>query len=304
MYDKIIFFNHGHLGDSFILKHFIPEIKKILPSKSYAISNMYDYSYVYDVVDEHIPINNIGIGPDVWYNVSEDNKILYFNTWYGILQQPVFLEKIGINSELINSFRYDDGILYNWENYIFYLSLNLKLINENFSIFHMLEDKMKWVLPSIKTENVDVPFINDSATKVLIYNQMVTSGQSDNVDFTNYISDLLTNNTNLIVYTSQPLNLNKKFSNLIQLSDYIQYPDLIKICNISKKCDYICGPGNAPLISTWVYENLSNFYKTYIVVNRNNIGEAILFKESNCKNIVVKGTQELFEKLIIEINKK
>lgn len=303
MYDKVIFFNHGHLGDTLISKHFISEIKKLIKSKSYAISNRYDYNYICDVVDEHIPLDILGINSDVWYSVSEDNKILYFNTWYGILCQSSFLDKIGVRSNLIDNFRYDDGVLYNWENYIFYFSLTLKLINDDLNLFHMLDDKIKYVLPLAKLDKLQIPFINDDSIKILIYNQIATSGQADNVDFSKYIEELLTSDKNITIYTSQQVNVSKKFTNLVELSNYITYPDLFKITELSTKCNFICGPGNAPLQLTWVSENLLDFNKTYITINRNNIGEAMLLKETNCKNIVVRGTQELFEKLKIELNK-
>jgi len=302
MYDKIVFFNHGHLGDTLIAKHFISEIKKLIPSKTYAIANFYDYNYIYDIVDEHINLNSIGIGPDVWYALSEDGKVLYFNTWYGILHQFSHLDRIGVASDSVNNFRYNDGVLYNWENYIFYLSLTLQLIDEKLNLYHMLNEKLKFVLPLIEMENVHVPFINDDVVKILIYNQVATSGQADNVDFTPYIDKLLAENPNVIVYTSQPTKLSNKFNNLIELSEYITHPDLFKMAYLSTKCEYICGPGNAPIQLTWVSDNLSNFDKTYIVINRNNVGEAMLLRETNCKNIIVSGTEELFKELQSNLN--
>jgi hypothetical protein len=83
------------------------------------------------------------------------------------------------------------------------------------------------------------------------------------------------------------------------LSDYTIYPDLFNIARLSTYCDIICGPGNATIISSWWLENLSDNNKTYITINRNDIGEAILFKEVECKNIIVKSTKELF----LELNK-
>jgi len=53
MYDKVVFFNHGHLGDTLLSKYFIREAKKLLNSKSYCISNGYDGSYNNDITEEH-----------------------------------------------------------------------------------------------------------------------------------------------------------------------------------------------------------------------------------------------------------
>jgi hypothetical protein len=292
-FNKVIFFNHGHLGDTIISKPFISQIKTHIPSQKYIISNAYDNSYTSDILDEHIPLNQIPISADTWIAEDEENNILYFNTWFGALNQSSHLEQLGLSQKDRQDLKSKDNILYNWENYFFFFNINLKIFNSKLDISYMLDNKTKYVLPSPKLD-IDIPLLDDKRIKILIYNQQATSGQADNEDFTPYIKSLI-QNKNIIIYTSQPTNLSS--DNLVSLSDYISYPDLFKISYLSTFCNYICGPGNAPLQTTWVKENILDKNKTYIVINRNDPGEAILFKETLSKNIVVNSTKELFGKL-------
>jgi hypothetical protein len=294
MYNKLIFFNHGHLGDTLIAKPFIVQVKKHIPSQEYIMSNIYDSSYILDILDSHIPLNQIPVSTDLWIAEDKENNILYFNTWFGTLNQHSYLEQLGLSQEDRQNLRSKDNILYNWENYFFFFNIALKIYNPKLDLSYMLNNKLEYVLLCSKID-INVPLLDDKRTKILIYNQVATSGQADNEDFTPYIKSL-TQNKDIVVYTSQPTGISS--NNLISLADYISYPDLFKISKISTSCKYICGPGNAPLITTWTQENLSDINKTYITINRNDPGEAILFKETSCKNIVVKGTKDLFDNLI------
>jgi hypothetical protein len=292
-FNKVIFFNHGHLGDTIISKPFIIQVKKYIPSQEYIMANAYDFSYVSDILDNHIPLNQIPSSADMWIAEDKENNILYFNTWFGILNQSSYLEQLGLTQKDRQDLRSKDNILYNWESYFFFFNIILKIYNPELDLSYMLNNKIEYTLPHSKFD-IDIPLLDDKRTKILIYNQPATSGQADNEDFTPYIKSLI-QNKNIIIYTSQHTNI---FSdNLISLPDYISYPDLFKIAYLSTFCDYICGPGNAPLQTTWIKENLLDKNKTYIVINRNDPGEAILFKETLSKNIVVNSTKELFGKL-------
>lgn len=294
-FDKVVFFNHGHLGDTIISKFFIREVKKYIPSRKYALSNFYDDSYVLDVVDEHIPLNLLSIPTDTWIAEDKESNTLYFNTWFGTLNQPGYLEQLGLSQSDRQHLRSEDGVLYNWESYVFYFTIALKLYNPNLDLYYMLENKLDYVPAAAQQDISNIPLLNDSRTKVLIFNQQATSGQADNDNFIPYI-DTLSQNENLIIYTSKDTGVRKH--NLISLPDHISHPDLNKIAYLSTFCKYICGPGNAPLQNTWIKQNLTDVDKTYIVINRNDAGEAILFGEAICENIVVNKTKDIFDTLI------
>jgi len=285
MYDSVIFFNHGNLGDSILSRPFINEVKKIIKSKKYFISNKFDLSYFNDIVDGFIPLGNTS--SFVWHFFDSNTNTLYFNTWFGHLINQVDSNKWQSNKS-------NDGILYNWENYLFFFNENLKRIDKDFNLNHMKNNKIDFIVDLPYEFNNKIPIYNDNRIKILIFNQDATSGQSDNGDFNPFI-DELSKQDNVLLYTSKKTSVNKE--NIINISDYITGPDLKIISELSKNFNVICGPGNATVISTWNTENLSNSEKIYITANRNNMGEAIWFNEVKCQNFIVDSTESIFKKL-------
>lgn len=283
MYKSVVFYNHGNLGDSFLSRPFFKELKKILIADKYYLSNKFNLNYFEDLFDGHISFNQFTI-PNNWFYHDIENNILYFNTWYGMLLHNVTKEEY-------TKIKTYDSILYNWDSYLFFFSLCLKKINNTYSIDYMNNNKFNFLDKKIIKLDIEIPLLKDFRKKILIFNQEATSGQSDNADFTPFIKKL-SEDKNIIIYTSKPINYYR--DNIINLSDYINYPDLDIISEISKKIDIICGPGNATVISTWNFENILNENKIYITINRNNIGEAIFFKEVKCKNFVVNSVSSLF----------
>jgi hypothetical protein len=285
MYDSVIFFNHGNLGDSILSRPFINEVKKIIKSKKYFISNKFDLSYFNDIVDGFIPLGNTS--SFVWHFFDSNTNTLYFNTWFGHLINQV-------DSNEWQSNKSNDGILYNWENYLFFFNESLKRIDKDFNLNHMKNNKIDFIVDLPYEFNDNIPTYNDNRIKILIFNQDATSGQSDNGDFNPFI-DELSKQDNVLLYTSKKTSINKE--NIINISDYITGPDLKIISELSKNFNVICGPGNVTVISTWNTENLSNSEKIYITANRNNIGEAIWFNEVKCQNFIVDSTESIFKKL-------
>jgi hypothetical protein len=291
MYNKVFFYNHGHLGDVLLSKYFIKEVIKILDAKDIIFVNSYDNSYTSDISSEHIHLSSVNLPSNILVATDDANN-LYFNTWYGQCLDPnnSQLRHLGLDPQDRFNLKSQDGILYNWENYYFFFNATLKTINSDYDLSYMLQNKISYV--SYTQENsLDIPFMKDTRLKILIFNQEATSGQADNESFDSYIEELA-KNKNIVVYCSKPTVV--KADNLICLADFISYPDLFKISTLSKCCNIICGPGNATTIATWGFENLSDSNKTYITINRNSKGEAILFEEVNCNNIVVDSTKNLF----------
>jgi hypothetical protein len=82
MFSKIVFYNDGHLGDTFLNKPFIKEIVKVLPANTYAFANnKYPSEYVLDIVNEYIDINEIKdhTSPHKKYTLVDD--VIYINSW-------------------------------------------------------------------------------------------------------------------------------------------------------------------------------------------------------------------------------
>jgi len=291
MYNKVIFYNHGHLGDTLLSKPFIKEIKKLIPAQAYAISNDYGMEYIADTVDEHIPTSSIPATPS--HKFLLQNNELYVNTWCPWCFPADYLEKIRPWA--------NDGIDYNFDVYRVFINEVLKNIDISYSIEHMDENKGKYTTDAydIKIDFCEIPRFYDSTKRVLIFNQPSFSGQGDHMDYSPMIAELASNYTDTIFYTSQQHNC--RLYNVVSLQNYLQMPDLFKIGIFSTQCDIVVGPGNAPLIATWIKPNIDNKNKTYIVMNQLNVGATRWYQGTNCKFVTTKSIPELFANLYQEL---
>ena len=77
MYNSVIFFNHGNLGDSILSRPFINEVKKIIKSKNYFISNKFNLSYFDDIVDGFIPLGDVS--SSVWHFFDSNTRSVKYN---------------------------------------------------------------------------------------------------------------------------------------------------------------------------------------------------------------------------------
>ncbi len=287
MFTHLIFYNHGHLGDTFLCRPFIPEIKKIIPAKYYGFANNYPADYVLDCVDMHININNIPATPHMRTLIKDD--ICYFNTWCPFCFPKDFHET---NRPFSN-----DGIAYNFDVFKMYFNAVLQDITTSQNLNYMDENKEMYVCDAY---NVNVDFYNIpnflyKAVRVLIFNQPSFSGQGEHIDYTPFIETVARNHPNIMFYTS--VNTPSTLPNVIGLQSYFQFPDLYKFAIFSTQCDYICGPGNAPLEATWIKPNINNRNKHYIVMNQLDQGCGMMFQTQKAQFVVVKSVQEIFQRL-------
>jgi|694.fasta_scaffold47402_6 hypothetical protein len=288
MYNKIIFYNDGHLGDTFLNKPFVKEIVKKIPAKTYAFANnKYPAEYVLDIVDEYIDINVVRDYASPYKKFTAADDTLYINTW---MPYCFTKEELALNKPKSN-----DGICYNFDVYYSCLTQVMKEIDSSFDISHMLKSKEDYVLEDY-TKNINIPDVKELyRKKVLIFNQPAFSGQSDNFDHTQYIETIANLHSDVLFYISSTFNTN--LSNIISLQNFVTSPDLLQIAAFSLSCDIICGPGNATTISTWTKSNINNDKKIYITINRNDPGEAMLFQNQKCTTYVVKSTPSLYNYL-------
>lgn len=303
-FDKVVFFNHGNLGDTLIAKIFIKQIIKQLPGKLTAISNKFNYDYVKDIVDEHIHIDHIPINKNDNSDRSREfllkDRVLYINTWFAPpCVQPEDNQK---NLEFRKDICCNNGVVYGYDLHLKcfqqILSNMNKVLGASLSLKNMWSNKTEYILDLYDENNSieNIPLLLDkNRKKILIFNQIATSGQSDNADFTPFISNLLSNHNDIAIYTSLPTSIID--SRLVCLQQYCPAPDLFRIAKISLNCDIICGPSNATIISTWIKPNIYRTDLNYVIINRNDIGEATLFENMPCKVEVVPSTNKLFEHL-------
>lgn len=285
MYEEVVFYNHGHLGDTLLAKPFIREIKKLIPSKTYAISNNYTPEYVLDIVDKHYNLTDIAANPHQKFTVS--NNKLYINTWLPWCFPEGYLQSIRPKA--------DDNIGYNFDVWCVFLNEVIKSIDASYSILYMLEDRAKYTLDTynIEINFCKIPKFVYNTKRVLIFNQPCFSGQGQNIDYSPFIAEIGSKYPDVYFYTSQQHDC--MLYNTISLQPFFSMPDLFKLAIFSTQCDIIMGPGNAPLIATWIKPNINNKNKSFIVMNQNDPGEARWFQNTESKFTTVKLVLEMFQ---------
>jgi uncharacterized protein YukE len=154
-----------------------------------------------------------------------------------------------------------------------YLSSGCNL-NANYNIFCDIYEQLnieinqiEYYIPSVdfqkvQTLNID-NFINQNKKYILICNNNVHSGQSENFNFDPFIDYLSTVYPDLMFIISNNTNLNKNnvfnFSNIGGITN-----NLLEISYISTKCDVIIGRASGPYCFTHIKENIKNPNKNFI----------------------------------------
>jgi hypothetical protein len=161
----------------------------------------------------------------------------------------------------------------------------------------MLQDREKYTLDAYdaKINFCEIPKFLYNTKRVLIFNQPCFSGQGDSPDYSPMLAEIGSSFPDVYFYTSK--HHKSLLYNTISLQSYFTMPDLFKFAIFSTQCDIVVGPGNAPLISTWIKPNINNKNKTFIVMNQNNPGEARWFKDTKSSFITSKSVSEMFESL-------
>jgi hypothetical protein len=268
---KIVFYNHGHLGDTFLIKPFVREIIKLLKPSESVFASAYPGEYTSDIVDQHISLESIPISSNEPYIIVEDT--LFFNTWFGSCHRSNESDKKNASS---------DGVLYNFNLFRYCFNATLQSINSDINLDYMLEDDQAYVMDEayVDFDPSIVPHIHNSdIIKILVYNQIATSGQSDYKDYSNQLDEIVNQNNNIVIYTSSVTSTNN--DRIINLNDYCTFPDLFKIAKIAKYCSIISGPCNAPLISSWNKHTLLNDTIKYVVINSNAVDDKGAMRSSN-----------------------
>jgi hypothetical protein len=305
LFKKIIFYNHGHLGDTFLIKPFVREIIKLLQPEEAIFANNYTGEYITDIVDSHININSINASPHSAYQIVDDT--LYFNTYFSTCHR---------SDEANNLCKEVDGILYNFDLFRYCFNITLSLLDKHLNLDYMLSSKVSYAIDEapVVFELDSIPFIYDNITKILFFNQIATSGQADYKDYSEQIKEIVRNN-HIVAYTSAPIS-NTDNERIVNLEQFIIKPDLFKIAKLAKYVNIIAGPCNAPLISTWNKNTLNNENLTYVIINSNavdgdgnirsvnDVGNCIFSKDVKSKTIIVNTVDKLFDGIKSLLNTK
>lgn len=237
MIENVYFYNNYHNGDVFYSKEFVKDIKSKIGKNHYYIHNN-DFSILKDIDIEQIrkptPKNEISV-------LQIENDI-YINTWIG-QQQSKYLSS-GCN-----------------------LNANYNIFCDIYEQLNIEINQIEYYIPSVdfqkvQTLNID-NFINQNKKYILICNNNVHSGQSENFNFDPFIDYLSTVYPDLMFIISNNTNLNKNnvfnFSNIGGITN-----NLLEISYISTKCDVIIGRASGPYCFTHIKENIKNPNKNFI----------------------------------------
>ena len=238
MIENVYFFNNYHNGDVFYSKEFIKDIiNKIGKNHYYIHSN--DFSILKDVNIDQIrkptPKNDISV-----IQIGDD---LYINTWVG-QQQAKHLDENGCN------------------------------LNANYNVFCDIYDQLnikinpiEYYIPKVdfkkvETKNID-EFIQSNKKYVLVCNNNVWSGQSENFNFYPIIDYLSNIYSNLVFIMTNDIFLIK--DNVVNVDDIIGFnKNLLEISYLSLKADVIIGRASGPFCFTHIKDNMENENKIFI----------------------------------------
>jgi len=233
---NIYFYNHFHNGDVFYSKEFVRDIKSKIGNSHYYI-HYNDFSILKDFDIEQIRDNT----PDRKFSLSKKDNNLYINTWVGQAEAKYLKYNCSLKS-----------------NYLIYLDIYKSLGIEI--------QPIGFYIPSVDFNNVQK--INIDKNSILVCNNNVHSGQSDNFDFDPVIDVLSNKYKNIIFIITNDTKLNK--SNIKKVKDLLGYDmnNLLETSYISTQTDIIIGRGSGPYCFSHIKENMKNPNKTFIVFTK------------------------------------
>jgi len=248
----IYFYNNYHNGDVFYSKEFVRDIKKQI-----GLSHHYIHRNNPSILKDFDISQIKGYIPNTSSLSKKDNN-LYINTWVG-QNDAKYL-------------KYDCSLK---SNYLIYTD-----------IFKTLKIELKpieYYIPEINFDKVTKISLGDKKY-VLVCNNNVHSGQSDNFNFDPIIDNI--SNTYKDVNFIMTNNSNLKKDNVLYVSDLlkINMGNLLEISYLSTQTDIIIGRGSGPFCFSHIRENMLNENKTFIVfTHKENEGKWVPDKASNAK---------------------
>jgi hypothetical protein len=238
MIENVYFFNNYHNGDVFYSKEFIKDIKSKIGKNHYYIHSN-DFSILKDIDIEQIrkptPKNDVSV-----IQIGDD---LYINTWVG-QQQAKYLNETGCN-----------------------LNANYNVFCDIYDQLNLKINPIKYYIPKVdfekvETQNID-NFIQPNKKYVLVCNNNVWSGQSENFNFYPIIDNLSNIYPNIIFIMTNDIFLIK--DNIINVDNILGFnKNLLEISYISTKTDVIIGRASGPFCFTHISDNMENENKILI----------------------------------------
>lgn len=257
MFDKIVFYNFYHKGDIFVSRSFVSFIIDHIPSNEYIYYHLNGSKILKDL--PILKYSLLNLPEDYRYKGWHlENNTLYCNTWYNAFNQEEF-NGCTIQT-LFNIFR--RGLKE---------TINYDLPGEPINYLPVI-DYTYYKLDGI------MKFLRDEQrlNTILIANNDVWSGQSENFDFSpiiNYISEIFPQI--IFVITNKDHRIIER-KNIYYAQNIIKVPgdddNLNEISYLSEYCDIIIGRNSGPHTFCFTKENLFNPLKTFICFSHESFG--------------------------------
>jgi len=283
---NIIFYNPCRNGDVHVSRGYIMDMISKLPNYKffYAQNPAYTSS---DFLLKDIPNLNKYTGV---YNFSDqpsiivNNENIYINTWYA--QDNFKYWKLTKSDDC--SFYILHEIFKNVYNYF-----NLEL------------DTFDKYLPKINFENLELDKIDlflekisSFDKKILLCTNSVSSGQSQNFDFSPIIYTLASEYPNYAFITTADIQTS---DNIFKMKDIIDVNcDLNEISYLSKSCDVIIGRGSGAYTFSVIEDNINNIDKKFVCFTTNKI-LSVALNEGDYKCQVIWSNDYSFDNILLKI---
>ena len=234
---NIYFYNAWHNGDLHVSRTFVRYMMENIKADNYFYMHNNAPKILQDILElRQAPYSLNRQNKDGYFSRGND---IYINTWY-----------CSYNNEYLN----------NNEMTIFVLiNIFKRTLKEVFN--HDILNDPLYFLPIIDYTKFNVSRINnlvetDMRKKVLICNNDVDSGQSENFNFDNVIKTLSNEFPDILFIISNIKEPIKK-NNVMYCKDIIPYPNnLSEISYLSKFCSVIVGRLSGPQTFSTVQDNL------------------------------------------------
>jgi len=232
-FTSIFFYNNYHNGDVFYSKEFVRDIKtKLSKNNNYYIHNN-DFSILKD-----FDIQQIRSGtPNNSLSLAKKDNDLYINTWVG--QGEGKYLKYGCS-----------------------LKSNYLIFSDIYKALEINIEPIGFYIPTVDFSNINID--TNIKKSILVCNNYVHSGQSDNFNFDPIIDQVSNTFTDITFILTNDTMLEK--SNIVKVKDIIGFDknNLLEISYISTKTDIIIGRASGPFCFAHIQDNMKDSNKTFI----------------------------------------
>lgn len=232
-FTNIFFYNNYHNGDVFYSKEFVRDIKKKLIANNYYYIHNNDFSILKDFDIEQIR----SVTPGNRVSLAKKGNDLYINTWVGQNEGKYLVYGCSLKS-----------------NYL--------IFSDIYKTLGIDIESIGFYIPKVDFNKIKLDINIEKS--ILVCNNYVHSGQSDNFNFDPIVEHISDTFPDITFILTNDTGLSK--SNIIKVKDIIRFNtgNLLEISYISTKTDIIIGRASGPFCFSHIQDNMKDPNKTFI----------------------------------------